>query len=51
MENILSEMRKGLHFDHANVIKVYRVWLDELNSEINFVSELFTSGTLRQYRR
>ncbi|KAL9317433.1 hypothetical protein ACSQ67_013950 [Phaseolus vulgaris] len=31
-------------------MKFYTSWVDTANRHINFVTEMFTSGTLRQYR-
>ncbi|KAK3221549.1 hypothetical protein Dsin_008574 [Dipteronia sinensis] len=31
-------------------MKFYTSWVDTGNRNINFVTEMFTSGTLRQYR-
>jgi len=35
---------------HKNIIKFYNSWLDKRSNNINFITEVFTSGTLRQYR-
>lgn len=40
---------KTLH--HKNIMKFYTSWVDVANRNINFVTEMFTSGTLRQYRQ
>ncbi|KAL8499624.1 hypothetical protein ACS0TY_019559 [Phlomoides rotata] len=36
---------------HANIIKFYDAWIDEKKKTINMITELFTSGSLRQFRR
>ncbi|KAK1394498.1 Serine/threonine-protein kinase WNK1-like [Heracleum sosnowskyi] len=36
---------------HSNIMKFYTSWVDPSNRNINFVTEIFTSGTLRQYRQ
>ncbi|KAK1398108.1 Serine/threonine-protein kinase WNK1 [Heracleum sosnowskyi] len=36
---------------HSNIMKFYTSWVDPSNRNINFVTEMFTSGTLRQYRQ
>lgn len=36
--------------DHENVIKCYCYWVDGENKNINIITELFSSGSLRQYR-
>jgi serine/threonine protein kinase len=33
---------------HKNVMYFYDSWVDEQNGTVNFITELFTSGTLRQ---
>ncbi|XP_071729007.1 serine/threonine-protein kinase WNK8-like [Rutidosis leptorrhynchoides] len=35
---------------HDNVMKSYVSWVDDKNKTVNMISELFISGTLRQYR-
>ncbi|KAK1436115.1 hypothetical protein QVD17_01890 [Tagetes erecta] len=35
---------------HENIIKSYCSWVDDENKTINMITELFTSGNLRQYR-
>ncbi|KAL0373841.1 UNVERIFIED_CONTAM: putative serine/threonine-protein kinase WNK4 [Sesamum radiatum] len=37
--------------EHENVIKFYDSWIDEKKKTINMITELFTSGSLRQYRK
>ncbi|KAL5715011.1 non-specific serine/threonine protein kinase [Ranunculus cassubicifolius] len=39
---------KTLH--HENIIKYYYSWVDDKNNKVNIITELFTSGSLRQYR-
>eukprot|EP01025_Chloroclados_australasicus_P006571 TRINITY_DN12105_c0_g1_i1.p1 TRINITY_DN12105_c0_g1~~TRINITY_DN12105_c0_g1_i1.p1 ORF type:complete len:566 (-),score=92.68 TRINITY_DN12105_c0_g1_i1:168-1865(-) len=48
---LLREMEKGLALDHPHIIKCHRCWLDEKASEINLITERFTSGSLRNYRK
>ncbi|XP_044499427.1 probable serine/threonine-protein kinase WNK9 isoform X2 [Mangifera indica] len=35
---------------HKSIMKFYTSWVDTTNRNINFVTEMFSSGTLRQYR-
>ena len=37
--------------DHPNIIKCYRAWHDKEGACINFITEFFTSGNLRDYRQ
>lgn len=41
--NVLKNMK------HKNVMCFYDSWIDEESGTVNFITELFTSGTLRQY--
>ncbi|KAM0852896.1 hypothetical protein ACQ4PT_051449 [Festuca glaucescens] len=50
LERLRSEVRLLKTLKHKNVIKFYNSWLDKKNNKINFITEVFTSGTLRQYR-
>lgn len=50
LQNIVSEMTKGLDLEHPNIIKCFECWEDEKGHCINLITELFTSGNLRQYR-
>ena len=36
---------------HDNIIKFYNSWVDDMNKTINLITELFTFGSLRQYRK
>eukprot|EP00798_Chlamydomonas_sp_ICE-L_P025757 gene25757-11421_t len=47
---VAHDMQKGLELDHPNIIKSFKCWEDSENRCVNLVSELFTSGNLRQYR-
>ncbi|KAF4378965.1 hypothetical protein F8388_022052 [Cannabis sativa] len=40
---------KTLH--HDSIIKFYTSWVDVHRRAFNFITEMFTSGTLRQYRQ
>ncbi|XWS47873.1 hypothetical protein CRYUN_Cryun13aG0023000 [Craigia yunnanensis] len=51
----LERLYSGVHLlktlKHKNIIKFYNSWVDTKNENINFITEIFTSGTLRQYRK
>jgi WNK lysine deficient protein kinase len=49
LERLRSEVRLLKTLKHKNVIKFYNSWLDKKNNKINFITEVFTSGTLRQF--
>ncbi|KAF7849760.1 hypothetical protein BT93_L0314 [Corymbia citriodora subsp. variegata] len=36
---------------HENILKFYDSWVDDKKKTINMITELFTSGSLRQYRK
>ncbi|KAI9174075.1 hypothetical protein LWI28_011509 [Acer negundo] len=48
---LYSEVSLLKTLKHKNIIKFYSSWVDTKNEHINFITEIFTSGTLRQYRR
>ncbi|XP_066360645.1 probable serine/threonine-protein kinase WNK2 isoform X2 [Miscanthus floridulus] len=50
LERLRSEVRLLKTLKHKNIIKFYNSWLDRRSNNINFITEVFTSGTLRQYR-
>nr|GEY66983.1 probable serine/threonine-protein kinase WNK9 [Tanacetum cinerariifolium] len=42
---------KSISLKHNNIMKFYNSWVDTANRNMNFVTKMFTSGTLRQYRQ
>lgn len=51
LERLYSEVRLLKSLKHSNIIKFYNSWIDDRNKTVNIITELFTSGSLRQYRR
>lgn len=51
MTAIVAELAKGLELEHPNIIRCYRAWHDQRDGCINFITEFFTSGNLREYRQ
>ncbi|KAL0283296.1 UNVERIFIED_CONTAM: putative serine/threonine-protein kinase WNK4 [Sesamum angustifolium] len=51
LEKLYSEVHLVRQLKHENVIKFYDSWIDEKKKTINMITELFTSGSLRQYRK
>ncbi|KAJ6888746.1 serine/threonine-protein kinase WNK3 isoform X1 [Populus alba x Populus x berolinensis] len=51
LERLYSEVHLLNALKHKNIIKFYNSWIDTKNENINFITEIFTSGTLRQYRQ
>ncbi|KAK9086817.1 hypothetical protein Syun_029211 [Stephania yunnanensis] len=51
LERLYCEIHLLKTLKHKNIMKFYTSWVDTSNRNINFVTEMFTSGTLRQYRQ
>ncbi|GAA0156908.1 non-receptor serine/threonine protein kinase [Lithospermum erythrorhizon] len=51
LERLYSEVHLLKTLKHKNIIKFYNSWIDAKNENINFITEVFTSGNLRQYRK
>ncbi|KAI5407210.1 hypothetical protein KIW84_053456 [Lathyrus oleraceus] len=51
LERLYSEVHLLKTLKHKNIIKFYSSWVDTKSENINFITEIFTSGTLRQYRK
>ncbi|KAL2942461.1 Serine/threonine-protein kinase WNK1 [Bienertia sinuspersici] len=50
LERLYCEIHLLKTLKHRNIMKFYTSWVDTAKRNINFVTEMFTSGTLRQYR-
>ncbi|XP_047330702.1 probable serine/threonine-protein kinase WNK9 [Impatiens glandulifera] len=50
LERLSYEIHLLKTLKHDNIMKFFSSWVDTVNRNINFVTEMFTSGTLRQYR-
>ncbi|VVA97840.1 unnamed protein product [Arabis nemorensis] len=51
LERLYSEVHLLKALKHDNIIKLFNSWVDENNKTINMITELFTSGSLRLYRK
>ncbi|XP_077229985.1 putative serine/threonine-protein kinase WNK11 [Tasmannia lanceolata] len=51
IDRLYSEVRLLRHLKHDNMIHLYKVWTDEENNTLNFITEVCTSGNLREYRK
>ncbi|KAK7847106.1 serine/threonine-protein kinase wnk8 [Quercus suber] len=51
LERLYSEVHLLKSLKHENIIKSYNSWVDDKNKTINLITELFTSGSLRKYRK
>ena len=50
LQAVVLDIQKGLDLEHPNIIKCFKCWENFDNHCINLITELFTSGNLRQYR-
>eukprot|EP01026_Neomeris_dumetosa_P038708 TRINITY_DN3157_c0_g1_i1.p3 TRINITY_DN3157_c0_g1~~TRINITY_DN3157_c0_g1_i1.p3 ORF type:complete len:498 (+),score=58.07 TRINITY_DN3157_c0_g1_i1:120-1496(+) len=48
---LLREIRVLKKLQHPNIMSFYDSWFDERNNVLNFITELFPSGNLLQYRK
>lgn len=49
LEKLYSEVHLLKTLKHDNVIKLYNYWIDDNTATVNMITELFTSGSLRQF--
>ncbi|KAJ8527053.1 hypothetical protein K7X08_029530 [Anisodus acutangulus] len=49
LERIYFEVHLLRMLKHENIIKLYSSWVDDVNKNINMITELFSSGSLRRY--
>ena len=50
-QRLREEVAQGRTLAHDNIIRMLKVWVGEEDLTVNFVTELFTSGNLRQFRK
>ncbi|KAK9137343.1 hypothetical protein Sjap_007937 [Stephania japonica] len=50
LERLYCEIHLLKTLKHKHIMEFYSSWVDAANRNINFITEMFTSGTLRQYR-
>ncbi|XWS76845.1 hypothetical protein CRYUN_Cryun01aG0212700 [Craigia yunnanensis] len=51
LEKLYSEVHLLRSLKNENIIKLYNSWVDDKNKTVNMITELFTSGSLRMYRK
>eukprot|EP00245_Coleochaete_scutata_P005945 TRINITY_DN1998_c0_g1_i1.p1 TRINITY_DN1998_c0_g1~~TRINITY_DN1998_c0_g1_i1.p1 ORF type:complete len:1450 (+),score=311.27 TRINITY_DN1998_c0_g1_i1:500-4849(+) len=51
LERLYTEVDLLKTLKHKNIIKFYNSWVDTKTKNVNFITEIFTSGNLRQYRK
>ncbi|XP_022769744.1 probable serine/threonine-protein kinase WNK10 [Durio zibethinus] len=51
LEKLYSEVHLLRSLKNENIIKLYNSWVDDKKKTVNMITELFTSGSLRIYRK
>ncbi|WOK93084.1 putative serine/threonine-protein kinase WNK11 [Canna indica] len=51
MDRLFAEVRLLRTLRHESIIALYNVWTDDEGSKLNFITEVCTSGNLREYRK
>ncbi|KAK9207209.1 hypothetical protein WN943_017494 [Citrus x changshan-huyou] len=51
LQKLYSEVHLLKSLKDDNVVKFYKSWVDDKKKTVNMITELFTSGNLRQYRK
>ncbi|XP_059626389.1 probable serine/threonine-protein kinase WNK4 [Cornus florida] len=51
LQRLYSEVHLLSTLNHGSIIKFYTSWIDVDRRTFNFITEMFTSGTLREYRK
>ncbi|KAI4328943.1 hypothetical protein L6164_021255 [Bauhinia variegata] len=51
LEKLYSEVHLLKTLKHENIIKFFNSWIDDKQKTVNMITELFVSGSLRQYRK
>ncbi|KAE9615352.1 hypothetical protein Lal_00048098 [Lupinus albus] len=51
LSKLYTEVHLLKSLKHENIIKFYDSWVDDKEKTVNLITELFTSGNLRQYRK
>ncbi|MFQ6650440.1 hypothetical protein Gotur_023291 [Gossypium turneri] len=51
IDRLYSEVRLLRSLTNKNIISLYNVWRDEEHNILNFITEVCTSGNLREYRK
>ncbi|KAH6757155.1 with no lysine kinase 5 [Perilla frutescens var. hirtella] len=51
LQRLYSEVHLLKNLDHESIMKFRASWIDPDRRTFNFITEMFTSGTLREYRK
>ncbi|TVU26774.1 hypothetical protein EJB05_29335 [Eragrostis curvula] len=50
LQRLKTEIQLLRSLQHKHILKLYASWIDKKKGTVNIVTELFTSGNLREYR-
>ncbi|KAK3119816.1 hypothetical protein QOZ80_9AG0675660 [Eleusine coracana subsp. coracana] len=50
LQRLKTEIQLLRSLQHKHILKLYTSWIDKKKGTVNMVTELFTSGNLREYR-
>ncbi|XP_050371339.1 probable serine/threonine-protein kinase WNK4 [Argentina anserina] len=51
LQRLYSEVHLLSTLNHESIIRFYTSWIDVDHKTFNFITEMFTSGTVREYRK
>ncbi|CAI8619100.1 unnamed protein product [Vicia faba] len=51
LDRLYSEVHLLKSLRHSNIVRFYNSWIDDKRKTVNMITELFTSGSLKQYRK
>ncbi|XP_074311884.1 putative serine/threonine-protein kinase WNK5 [Silene latifolia] len=51
LQRLYSEVHLLKNLSHESIIRLYNSWIDTDQRTFNFITEMLTSGTLREYRQ
>ncbi|KAG6603536.1 putative serine/threonine-protein kinase WNK5, partial [Cucurbita argyrosperma subsp. sororia] len=51
LQRLYSEVHLLKNLNHDSIIRFYASWIDTHRRTFNFITEMFTSGSLREYRQ
>ncbi|BAT73283.1 serine/threonine-protein kinase [Vigna angularis] len=51
LDRLYSELHLLRSLKHHNIVRFYNSWIDDKRRTVNMITELFTSGSLKQFRK
>ncbi|CAJ1937879.1 unnamed protein product [Sphenostylis stenocarpa] len=51
LDRLYSELHLLRSLNHSNIVRFYNSWIDDRRKTVNMITELFTSGSLKQFRK